>query len=286
MCCLAARFLENEEDLAAFFPYLNNASAERFRTAREQIEQHYYDRARRRIQDDDYRSDITTVQALLLLSKRDNGCGRMLHCWQLVGSATRMVIDLGLHRKASLVCRGKDTTYGHIETRRRVFWQTYIMDKCALHFFGDLATALANLPCFAGMRQRRLEGQFSCEKKTLMCCYHLRWLLTNLTDGSDTIRTRSQGSCRPRTGPSRRTMHSPGSRSYFSQSSTMSIQQGPGRTTLRSHLGQESSSAMSCSGSSMASSAPGRALSPTIYSGHPMIPPVRLLCLISFFYTL
>lgn len=100
------------------------------------VEQHYYDRARKQIQDDDYRSDITTVQALLLLSKRDNGSGRMLHCWQLVGSATRMVIDLGLHRKAALMCKSKETTYGHIETRRRVFWQAYIMDKHAAASLG------------------------------------------------------------------------------------------------------------------------------------------------------
>jgi len=92
------------------------------------VEQHYYDRARRQIQEDDYRSDVTTVQALLLLAKRDNGGGRMLHCWQLVGSATRMVIDLGLHRKATIMGKS-ETTYGQIETRRRVFWQAYIMDK-------------------------------------------------------------------------------------------------------------------------------------------------------------
>lgn len=93
------------------------------------VEQHYYDRARKQIQDDDYRSSIPTVQALLLLAKRDTGCGRSLHCWHLVGSATRMVVDLGMHRKAALVLRAKDTTYGQIETRRRTFWQAYIMDK-------------------------------------------------------------------------------------------------------------------------------------------------------------
>jgi hypothetical protein len=53
----------------------------------------------------------------------------MLHCWHLIGAATRMVIDLGMHRKAALVLRAKDTTYGQIETRRRTFWQAYIMDK-------------------------------------------------------------------------------------------------------------------------------------------------------------
>lgn len=88
------------------------------------------------MQEDDYRSDITTVQTLLLLSKRDNGCGRMLHCWQLVGSATRMVIDLGLHRKTSIMGKNQDITYGQIETRRRVFWQTYIMDKHAAASLG------------------------------------------------------------------------------------------------------------------------------------------------------
>lgn len=40
-----------------------------------------------------------------------------------------MVVDLGMHRKAALVLRAKDTTYGQIETRRRTFWQAYIMDK-------------------------------------------------------------------------------------------------------------------------------------------------------------
>ena len=64
----------------------------------------------------------------------------MLHCWQLVGSATRMVIDLGLHRKAALMCKTNDFTYGQIETRRRVFWQSYIMDKHAAASLGR--------PCF------------------------------------------------------------------------------------------------------------------------------------------
>lgn len=73
------------------------------------------------------------MQALLLLAKRDNGSGRMLHCWQLVGSATRMVIDLGLHRQSTMMSKNTETTYGQIETRRRVFWQSYIMDKSVVH---------------------------------------------------------------------------------------------------------------------------------------------------------
>lgn len=137
--------------MTTYLPHLRGAGAARLKLSREQselatvktstrrkrsdrasciiVEQHYYDRARKQIQDDDYRSSIPTVQALLLLAKRDTGCGRSLHCWHLVGAATRMVIDLGMHRKAALVLRAKDTTYGQIETRRRTFWQAYIMDK-------------------------------------------------------------------------------------------------------------------------------------------------------------
>lgn len=82
--------------------------------------------------------------------------GRSAVAWSLIASASRMCIDLGLHRLP------RDPEGSEISKKEKIFWHVYIMDKGMAFTFGrtpsihqyDVATErpsfLHNLPGVPG----------------------------------------------------------------------------------------------------------------------------------------
>ncbi|RGP69076.1 hypothetical protein FLONG3_7929 [Fusarium longipes] len=77
-----------------------------------------------------FKSDITTIQALLVVSdSMFSWCNERSLSWHYMGLAINMMIDLGLHidgpaRKSLRRPSAEDT-----EIERRVFWAAFILDK-------------------------------------------------------------------------------------------------------------------------------------------------------------
>jgi hypothetical protein len=76
---------------------------------------------------------IEHVQGLLVLTLNEYGCARGPRCWMYTGIAARMALELGLNKETML-----DEIPGTLlpiekwyqyETRRKVFWETFIHDK-------------------------------------------------------------------------------------------------------------------------------------------------------------
>lgn len=81
-------------------------------------------------------SKIPTVQALLLLSAQQCGCGNRTQAWLYSGMAFRMIDDMGL-----CIDGKRHVDAGHfspedIEVRNRLFWSCYFWDKLISLYFG------------------------------------------------------------------------------------------------------------------------------------------------------
>jgi hypothetical protein len=76
------------------------------------------------------RSDITTIQALLVMASSLFALGdERSAAWLYAGTAFRMIIDLGMHVDASKLSNFRRLTDEDLEIRRRVFWGAFVVDK-------------------------------------------------------------------------------------------------------------------------------------------------------------
>ncbi|CAG8560012.1 26160_t:CDS:2 [Dentiscutata erythropus] len=99
----------------------------------------YFDRAKALLDSDYDRAHITNVQALLLLSLREYGAGRVTRSWIYTGMAARMAQSLGLHRNNEK-CYPITLSHGEKEEQKRVFWGCYVLDRIpSVHFGRPLA---------------------------------------------------------------------------------------------------------------------------------------------------
>ncbi|RKP27259.1 transcription factor domain-containing protein, partial [Syncephalis pseudoplumigaleata] len=88
----------------------------------------FFDRARILLDDEYDRSELTTVQALIIMSFYQHGCSQSMSSWLLAGMAFRMAHDLGLHRDCERWgLDGLDRV--EKETRRRVWWACFVVDS-------------------------------------------------------------------------------------------------------------------------------------------------------------
>jgi hypothetical protein len=74
------------------------------------------------------------IQGLLTLVVNEYGCARGPRCWMYVGIAIRMTVEIGLNKEIMLQEEqsGSDLSierWFYYESRRRVFWETYLQDK-------------------------------------------------------------------------------------------------------------------------------------------------------------
>ncbi|KAI8069027.1 fungal-specific transcription factor domain-containing protein [Gilbertella persicaria] len=74
---------------------------------------------------------VSTVQALLLMSSHQNGALKTTRGWLYSGMAIRMSQNLGLHRN----CDSWDLTPTEKENRKRAFYCCFVLDRlaCAMH---------------------------------------------------------------------------------------------------------------------------------------------------------
>ncbi|CAG8688743.1 22108_t:CDS:2 [Gigaspora rosea] len=99
----------------------------------------YFDRAKALLDNDYDRAHTTNIQALLLLSLREYGAGRVTRSWIYTGMAARMAQSLGLHRNNEK-CYPIVLSHGEKEEQRRVFWGCYVLDRIpSVHFGRPLA---------------------------------------------------------------------------------------------------------------------------------------------------
>lgn len=76
---------------------------------------------------------IENVQGLIILDMNEYGCGRGARIWMYSGLATRMAIEIGLHKEkvfeeGTRAFLPLEKWYWY-ETRRKVFWETLMHDK-------------------------------------------------------------------------------------------------------------------------------------------------------------
>ncbi|KAL2672521.1 hypothetical protein Neosp_013233 [[Neocosmospora] mangrovei] len=71
--------------------------------------------------------DLKEIQLLCMLSIYHFHCDEELISWRLVGIAAREAIEMGLHRKRSLLDNFKDPDCRRLATR--VFWCVYVLDR-------------------------------------------------------------------------------------------------------------------------------------------------------------
>ncbi|KAL1411965.1 hypothetical protein Q8F55_002958 [Vanrija albida] len=69
-------------------------------------------------------SRLDLIQALLLLSLRQTGCGDKRSAFAYAGRASCMCLNLGLN-----LAPNKNTDKSEVELRSRVYWSTYLLDK-------------------------------------------------------------------------------------------------------------------------------------------------------------
>ncbi|KAF1972047.1 hypothetical protein BU23DRAFT_469545 [Bimuria novae-zelandiae CBS 107.79] len=76
------------------------------------------------------RSDITTIQALLIMTNSLFALGdERSAAWLYAGLAFRMIVDLGMHVEAPKLTSHRKFSDEDSEIRRRVFWAAFVVDK-------------------------------------------------------------------------------------------------------------------------------------------------------------
>ncbi|VUC32375.1 unnamed protein product [Clonostachys rosea] len=76
------------------------------------------------------RSDITTIQALLVMTNSLFALGdERSAAWLYAGIAFRMIVDLGMHVEPSDLANTLNNDDEDLEIRRRVFWGAFVVDK-------------------------------------------------------------------------------------------------------------------------------------------------------------
>ncbi|UKZ48229.1 hypothetical protein TrVGV298_002465 [Trichoderma virens] len=87
------------------------------------------------------RSDITTIQALLVMTNSLFALGDERNAaWLYSGLAFRMIIDLGIHVDITDRSDTRRLSDEDIEIRRRVFWGAFVVDKIQSLYQGRPAT--------------------------------------------------------------------------------------------------------------------------------------------------
>lgn len=72
------------------------------------------------------KSDITTIQALLIMSDAlFSWCDERSLSWLYSGLAINMIVDLGIHTDRQTPAMKKDLTTEDLEIRRRLFWAAF-----------------------------------------------------------------------------------------------------------------------------------------------------------------
>ncbi|KAI9883388.1 MAG: hypothetical protein M1823_004856 [Watsoniomyces obsoletus] len=107
---------------------------------------HFFKEAKRLLMENDEheKPQLTTVQALALMSVREAGCGREAKGWIYSGMSFRMAYDMGLNLGSS-VTLDEDI----IDARRMTFWGCYLFDKCWSNYLGrqpQLPSSTATVP--------------------------------------------------------------------------------------------------------------------------------------------
>lgn len=96
---------------------------------------HFFKEAKRLILENDEheKPNVTTVQALALMSVREAGCGREAKGWVYSGMSFRMALDLGLNLDSGTLSSGTEWSLDEqaIDARRITFWGCFLFDKCA-----------------------------------------------------------------------------------------------------------------------------------------------------------
>lgn len=82
---------------------------------------HFFEKAKQLLHDDDETSCLTTVQALAVMSVREPSAGRDSTGYRYIGRAVRMALELGMHLKHS-----KPTKDDWI--RQDTTWALYILE--------------------------------------------------------------------------------------------------------------------------------------------------------------
>ena len=97
---------------------------------------------------------LDTIAATLILAKYDVNVGQYGSAWILGSIANRMVLALGLHRELP----PDDTvTEAERETRRRLFWACYCLDRIMSTGVSDFVTTKADI---VGVRLPMMEDRF------------------------------------------------------------------------------------------------------------------------------
>lgn len=84
----------------------------------------------------DGNNKIPTVQALLLLSAQQCGCGNRTQAWLYSGMAFRLIDDMGICVDGKRNADAEHLTTEDIEVRNRLFWSCYFWDKLISLYFG------------------------------------------------------------------------------------------------------------------------------------------------------
>ena len=87
----------------------------------------YFAAAERRIADEIGPVRLESVQARLAQCIYLLGSSRINQAWYIFGTASQMVLALGIHRKR--FSNGGSSSLVEVEMRKRVFWAAYTLDK-------------------------------------------------------------------------------------------------------------------------------------------------------------
>ncbi|MCJ1390932.1 Nitrogen assimilation transcription factor nit-4 [Xylographa bjoerkii] len=95
---------------------------------------HFFREAKRLILENDEheKPQLSTVQALALMSVREAGCGREAKGWVYSGMSFRMACDLGLDVDSGTSSLDEK----EIDARRITFWGCFLFDKCWSNYLG------------------------------------------------------------------------------------------------------------------------------------------------------
>ena len=103
----------------------------------------FFERAERYVYAGRLRPDVSTIQSLFLLSLYAHGNGELSQAWVWCNLASAMAFDLGLHRwpihRCDLLWDSNER-----ETRVRLIWHLYILDKMLAAEMGRPVTTRAN----------------------------------------------------------------------------------------------------------------------------------------------
>uniref|UniRef100_V5F2G5 Xylanolytic transcriptional activator regulatory domain-containing protein n=2 Tax=Kalmanozyma brasiliensis (strain GHG001) TaxID=1365824 RepID=V5F2G5_KALBG len=84
---------------------------------------------------------LETIQSLLFMALREGGNGRASQASAYISTASRMCIDLGLHRQRDFSSvLGLQFSHGEEQARRRIFWCLYLLDKTSSASLGRPVT--------------------------------------------------------------------------------------------------------------------------------------------------